>query len=311
MQTQLQKFNIITAQKVNYPLVNNSPRFATPALKQDVFTKSATSKEIHFGMLDLHKSRILPKIFTELNGVTPESYSKLSKIRSRILSAISKIFVRKGLVSDVLRATKILKDNLDRKYGAGKYVFVSIGQSPAVLAEMLGTMGVETAICPISSLSIESRNIPYEILKNPNLSKYLDYLKKIGVGTEKIKTDDKQYIFTDFCGASGRSLKAFKEVLTSPKCGYNLPNVNFVPLQDLLVPDSLAKTDKSFMEKFIERNILHVALKKYSPIFRLPHYKMHLVEEIRDDTPANPRFNMLKFLTLERIHGENQLCKPN
>jgi len=303
MKTQLVNYNLNITPKVNYPLVNNSPRFATPALKQDVFTKSAPFKEVHFGRSLQAQIKYFPRIFTELEGITPGNLAKISKKEVKNMSTVANYFVDKKVARDVLKATKILKDSLDKKYGAGKYVFVSIGQSPALLAEMLKMMGAETAICPISEL--RDGNFSEEILKNPNLGKYFEYLKKIGIGSDEIKTSDKQYIFTDYI-YRGDSLKNFKQVLTDPKSGYGLPNVNFVPLQDLLAQDSMAKSDKSFMEQFIKMHIRHTKLKKYSPIFRLPYKDIHLVQEYRDKTPANISFNMLKFAVLKQMQDENQ-----
>jgi len=305
MQTKLVNYNLNLNPKVNYLLVNNSPRFSTPTLKRDVFEKRTIPKEIHFGYNLEASLRTLPKIFKEIDGVTPESFSKMSKAKVKHLSAVANNFVKKELVSDVLKATKILKDNLDKRYGAGKYVFVSIGQSPAVLAEMLSTIGVETAICPISLLS--SNIAADKMLKNPDLQKYFEYLKKIGLDPEKIKISGKKYIFTDFF-ANGASLSNFREVLTDPKCGYDLPNVTFEPLQYLLTPNIFIKNreDEHFMEKFVSQYISNCELKNYSPIFRLPYENIHLVQEYRDKTPASKSLNMLKFLTLERIHGKNQ-----
>lgn len=264
-----------------------------PPLKQDTFERTASKKEISF--------EGWPKIFSELNGICSQKMSKLSKAETDYLTELARKSVDQKLVDSVTRFSGILKRGLDAKFNK-KYVFVSIGQSPAVLGEALSTMGVETAICPISKLT-DLNNIN-SVLKNPRLNKYFDYMKKIGLDPEKMKNSGKQYLFIDYT-SSGRSLKIFEDLLRHKKAGYNLPNVKFISLQNLIEACKPSnKEELNFISEFLQKYIHKSALKEYSPIFKLPVQDIHLVQEYRDKTPVNEKFNMLKFLISKNTSGK-------
>ncbi len=261
-------------------------------LGQDTFERTTSKKEISF--------EGWPKIFSEVGAVTKEAVAKLSKAEMQHLTSVAKSKIDEQLVGDVTRFSQILKRGLDNKFNKN-YVFVSIGQSPAVFGEALSTMGVKTAFCPISNLT--NLGGAGSILKNPQLSKYFDYLKKMGLDPEKMKNSGKQYIFVDY-SSTGRSLRIFEELLRNKKIGYNLPNVKFVSLQDLMEsckPSSMEEIN--FMMDFLKNYVHNPRLKDFSPIFKLPSQDIHLVQQYRDKTPANEKLNMLKFLVLNKVLG--------
>ncbi len=283
--------------KFGYNQYASIPRTMSYGLSQDVFEKSNVKKEVSF--------KAWPKILSELNGVTTENYAKLSDIELKHLLDVAKAKIDSKLAEDTTKFTDILKDNLDKLYKNKNYVFVSIGQSPAVLAEALNIKGVETAICPISKLGkLDNVN---NILKNPELKKYFDYLKKLGLGTDKIKSSKKHYVFVDYT-VTGKSLKRFEELLRSKKGGYNLPNVEFISLQKILNSSPQNEKEKQFIENFIKTAIHDRKLKDYSPIFKLPVEDIHKVQEYRNNTPVNENFNMLKFIIMNKNINHNKSC---
>ncbi|HNW25343.1 MAG TPA: hypothetical protein PLG15_05830 [Candidatus Gastranaerophilaceae bacterium] len=262
-------------------------------LSQDTFERTTSKKEISF--------EGWPKIFSEVGAVTTEAVAKLSKAEMQHLTGVAKSKIDEQLVDDITRFSQILKKGLDAKFNK-KYVFVSIGQSPAAFADVLNATGVETAICPISNLSNLKNASP--LLRNPNLSKYFEYMKKIGLDPNKMKNSGKQYIFVDI-SSTGKSLKIFEEFLRDKKSGFNLPNVKFVSLQDLMSSCKPSNSEEaSFMEEFFEEYIKTPELKKeFSSIFKLDYKDIDKVQQYRDKTPANEKLNMLKLLVLNKVLG--------
>ena len=99
------------------------------------------------------------------------------------------------------------KNFLDKKYGKGSYVFISIGFSPSLIAKAFECMGVKTRYLPISELSKA-----YESLDGIDFSNYFDFLKKQELSPEEVGADDKSYIFADYTG-SGRTLENFEKLI--------------------------------------------------------------------------------------------------
>ncbi len=316
MNIQRINYKFTTAAKENYESKVNLPRFFLPVLKSDTFVENDSSK-ISFGHVQKIAKR-LPKMFNEFNAVTHENIAKLSTQERKKLSdfAIGYInkhkknflfgndFLLEELVEDAVRATRILKQNLDAKFGIQKYVFVSIGRSPSFLSETLNSMGVETSICPISGLNELLGGIK-KLLENENLEKYFEYLKKIGLNPDKIKDSKKTYVFTDYFD-SGLSLENFKKLLIYNN-RYKMPNVIFTSLQELLLPDQKGE-EMNFIEYFISRYLEKMVLKNFSPSFHLPYDSIHLVENFTESEKKHfslQYFNMLKFLVLEKIQNQS------
>lgn len=282
--------HILMSQTVNYQTRDNLQPLKMSNLTQDVF-----KKEISFsGNL---------KLFKKLNGVTSENISKLSRKEKAFLTQLASKNVPTEVVDDILKFTKMLKTGLDTKFGKEKYAFVSIGQSPAIFAETLKLMNVETAICPISGLT-EADSLEL-ILKNPELGKYFKYLKENGLDFNKIKSSPKQYIFTDYVW-SGRSLDRFEYLIT--KTDNNSPNIKFIPLQS--IPYSDSDEEDIFLGLFKYKYCQSCKLKaSYSPSFKLAPENIHRAEDCRDKKGVNETFNMLKFLIINKMDKEKSTIK--
>ena len=80
----------------------------------------------------------------------------------------------------VANAALILKQFLDNKYG-DNYRLISVGTSPACIAEVMSALGVDVVFAPISSLSnyIDddlNESICSNLVNKPNVLKLLKYL---------------------------------------------------------------------------------------------------------------------------------------
>ena len=94
--------------------------------------------------------------------------------------------------------------------------------------------------------------------------------------------------------ATSRKIKDF---------GYDLPNVKFLPIQD--IPKSCynaGSKEEKFVESFVDKYLWEMRLKEqYSPTFRLPYEKIDKVQEFKDKMIVNEKFNMLKFLVIDKM----------
>lgn len=261
-------------------------KFVLPKYTADVFERTIPATN--------YISDFVPYYYFKEQEINSETISKLSEAQIQQLLKLANKKVEAELPQKVTRFCNLIKDGLDNKFGENNYVFVSIGQSPAVLAEILKLKGIETTICPVSGLS--KCNMP-DILKNPELHKYFEYLEEIGLSPNKIKNNNKQYVFTDYC-LSGKSLSNFEKMLE--KNGYKLPNVHFIPLQKIpRMKSKLSFDDKKFVRYFVDKYIHTCRLKnKFSPSFALLAKNLHLVKEFKRLNHVNEDFNMLKFLIL-------------
>lgn len=287
---------------------------AMPVLQNDVFIKSP-AKQVSFGMTpDAYFGirGLITKRF--VSGLSPQTLKELSEYALSQFKDIALQLEKKGLdidtfIKDVMSFTTKIKQGLDEQFGEGNYVFVSVGQSPAIFAEILKEMGVETAICPISNLTNAGK-----IFKSPSFTDkfqtYLKYMENVGLSPEKIKTSNKAYIFTDYTN-TGSSLKTFKKILCAN--GYQevitrgdkaLNNV-LHPYQGsamLVSLQGLLPRKDDFCKKFIKDYLKVMRLKHFSPIFRLPYWKIDKINDYMTDAEqVNANFNMLKFLILKKM----------
>ena len=195
---------------------------------------------IHLRNIDLKVKEILSRhAQMDLND-----YKQLSEPEKKILrfkaiqlpkQDFKGFFVKKANVDDVVLSSKIIISNLDEKYGKNKYVFCSIGRSPALFANVLEAMGVESKICRYSARAYYDEFCFWrEDEKNQQIyNEYRDYLKHIGLSTEVIKNSPKTYVFTDYVQSTGRNLRSFQGVIEDPTVGLKLDNVKFEKMNDL------------------------------------------------------------------------------
>lgn len=115
---------------------------------------------------------------------------------------------------DVAKIIVALKKGFDNKYGKNNYRIISIGTSPAVLAEGLKNIGADVAFMPISCLrDCEAvGDIPLEVAvdrasKYRNLKTALKYLKQQGVSSRQTEKDGKVNILFDYSSTGGTLFK--------------------------------------------------------------------------------------------------------
>lgn len=276
--------------------VSNSPSYcyAQKPLAMDSFQR--IDKNIAF-------KRECPAEFLKRDGITTEFVQglpsgRLSEMTEFAQTNLSEYLRRKvstnpldTFLSQTFDFVDEIKASLDEKYGLNNYVFISVGQSPAVLAEILKLRGIETKICPVSKLG-DLRNF-HEVSEN-DLNKYAEYMKKIGLDPEEMKKSSKKYIFTDYCEL-GTSSNTFQKLIA--KKGYNIPDVAF--FIDL---KSLATSPSSCL--FLDYYFDIPNLKALSPIFKLPYKHLGQVQAYMDDSNnVNSYFNMFKFLAIKKLLG--------
>lgn len=223
-----------------------------------------------------------------------------------ILKNQGKSFDAHKLTDDVLKFSDILRRCLRTEYGRN-CAFVSIGQEPAVFAEVMKLRGMKTAICPISGL-FYMKDI-HEI-EQQKLNVYLHYLKDIGLDPKKIKKSSRNYVFCDYTD-SGNSLKNFEKLLKAN--GYDLPNVKFVSMQDVLykgVPQTEQKTI-AFIDDFLRDYVRSTWLKEiFSPTFALGYGKIENVYKYANSPDTiNYDFNRLKFLIVKKVISIGYMLK--
>ncbi len=175
-----------------------------PPLSADVVDLSQEAK------LKLQSNRI----FSRSKKFSIDDYKALTKLEKSILRRVSSS-VEKDAKKSLEMGLKV-KENLDKTYGKGKYVFVSLGTSPAGVGRVLEFMGVETKYLPISGLSAFYENEFYRHFYK-DTDNYIKFIDEQGISQEKIDNDDKFYLFFDYT-RTGRSLDVFKNMMQERFC---------------------------------------------------------------------------------------------
>ena len=126
-----------------------------------------------------------------------------------------------------------IKTALDKKYGEGKYVLIAIGRSISSIAELIGKIGAETKIIPLSDLRhVDSVD---KLISTKQKEIYRRYLESIGLSEDIIKNNpDKNYILMDYThyGTTLRNAKDFLNEIFG-----NVPNLIEMPIETVLNSD--------------------------------------------------------------------------
>lgn len=125
-----------------------------------------------------------------------------------------------------------IKNTLDKNFGEGNYVVVSIGRSVSSVCNCLGYKTGKNTVKQIP-LSDAKRFLCMENCKYEDFKGFCKYLDSIGLSKNEIKTSGKQYIFLDYC-ASGRSLKGAEKLFRSDKVYGDYDKIQFVNILDIL-----------------------------------------------------------------------------
>ena len=215
----------------------------------------------------------------------------------------SRRFVSDNYAQDCIKFAEIFKNGLHSitlPKGYDKIKFISIGQSPAVLAETLGIMGLDTAIFPISKLAKLNDKQLKAIAKSESFQNYIKtYLANkdtFGLNLTAIQPHTK-YIFCDYT-VSGSSLKNFEKLLEF--AGLKNNNFQFIDMETILEKGTKCNSDIAFVRKFLADNIQTATQKKlYSPIFTLD--ALSFLNKLHIDLKPNPLFNKLKTLMIDLL----------
>ena len=201
------------------------------------------------------------------------------------------------LVNAVHSFTDCVQTGLQRVKTRPNVKFISIGQSPAVVAEALSVRGVDTAVLPISKLAGLKKEELEILAKSEKFGEYLKKLKAYGMDFAKMdkRTD---YIFVDYT-SSGQSLKNFKRLLELR--GLTSENTKFISLQDVVAKGlETGQYDRSFIERFMKHKIHECRLKKnFSPIIKLPATEVEKLP-MPEQLPQKPLLEKLKLLLFNR-----------
>lgn len=234
-----------------------------PALNTDVVDLSPEAK------LQLQSNRI----FSRSKKFSIDDYNYLSKLEKSVLRSASSS-VEKDAKKSLEMGLKVKKD-LDKTYGEGNYVYVSIGTSPAGVGRVLEFMGVETKYLPISGLSACYEDGFYRHFYK-DTADYIKFLSEQGISQEKIENDDKYYLFFDYT-RTGRSLEVFKNMMQE-NFGINSENIRYKSFDYECYSSSAKKIDP---EKYALDYIKdYVESEKIANFAGVPHLALWQIDEV-------------------------------
>lgn len=205
---------------------------------------------------------------------------------------------------NVINISKIIKYNLDNKFGEGEYVLCSIGRSPALFANVFDNMGLETKICKYSK-----NNEYYNLFKGEKpiksgFEKYKKYLDTMGLNVTSIKNSNKKFVFIDY-EISGETLRQFEKIIKHSLIGLDLQNVKFENMNEV-VANNPAKVFKNLnygdykdtqYETYMEGRLL----KEYS-ILSFNNSNISEYQELSDY-----KIKLFRFALWDSMHEQNLL----
>ena len=253
----------------------------------DIFDMSLSSR------LNLRSKNILSKS----KKFDISSYNSLSKTEKAVLKATSK--QAEDAAEKSLKMGLVVKKHLDKHYGEGNYVFISIGTSPAGIARVLEFMGVETKYLPLSGLSFCSQDDYYKKFI-PLLPKYRNFLETQGLSGKNIEESDKDYLFFDYT-RSGRSLKLFQEIMRD-NFGIDSNNIEYKSFDYECYASSAKKIDPEkyaldYVKYYVEQE--HIA--DFCGIPHLPLWEIDKIDQCKNfESEDSKRFNFLIIDGLKR-----------
>lgn len=292
---QIQQF--FSSVKVN-PVKNQTAVCTIPVSEQSVDTfepRYSKEKEITYSVL------------SKIRKFTIKDYRGLDNNKIRALRTVCESDEKtKKASSDNIKMALMLKPYLDEKYGKDKYVFVSIGRSPAGIARVLEFMGVETKYLPISGL----RNYPdvYCALgASKGLKEYGEFLKKQGISNAGISKSDKKYLFFDYT-YTGKSLRAYSEIIRD-YYGINHNNMHFLSIWDSL--KDAAKDDTALLRQiaeYVTRYLVNSGIEPYGGVSELQVHKLFNINSCKKfESDKAKKFN---FLIIDEL-SKKSLLKEN
>lgn len=191
-----------------------------------------------------------------------------------------------------------LKSELDDKYGQDRYIFVSIGQSPSLIAKAFECMGVETKYLPISDLGSKDGSLD-TLFNQKTINNYGKLLEKQGLTKKNLNNTDKKVIFYDYT-SSGASLAIFEYFMQK---AYNLPRpkTEFRSLNNDL---KSCAGNPDHTESFVEDFLASHGVAKYTSIDHLPYTKIASTD-MNEENLTKHRFREAKlfnFLIMDELN---------
>lgn len=176
-----------------------------------------------------------------------------------------------------VEAAKAIKKRFDFEFGKDKYVYVSIGTSPAGVARALELMGNEVKYVPISDLRYVDY-YTYEFWQDENNVKdYLKFLDSIGLNNETIENSDKKFVFCDYT-CRGTTLKAVQTYLEEIR-GFDGSKLAFKSLNNEL--ERYARFHPSKKDEFQKYIKNYLEIPRIQDYCGIPHVSGEHPEEIK------------------------------
>lgn len=178
---------------------------------------------------------IMSKCHKQLNKIGEMTYENVSRTNEKtrqFLRENSPVRLKELAQMNCFAAEKI-KNKLDEKYGKNNYVLIAVGRSISSIAELMGQMGADTKIIPLSGLRRgDIDNIPQDSLRT-----YKSFLAQIGLSKTDLKNNkDKTYIIMDYTHY-GNSLEKAEKLLKKDEMLGNANNLISLPVSEFLGND--------------------------------------------------------------------------
>ena len=262
----------------------------------DKILKGIMPEEIWQGFAALRKLGNFT--ISEYKKLTQEELDRIRKLANAYIDLKHNIYNIDIYNHDIVASG--IRDELNRRFGEGNYVVISIGQSLSSICKCLGYKIGENDVKQLP-MSSAYRFLNMEKCKKEDFDKFRQYLALIGLSKEEVKASEKQYIFMDYC-FSRRSLKGVENLFKSKIYG-NLDNVQFIDIAEILktIKPEQPKYEfwpgiKTYADEILEK--LRVgAFKRYSVVkgsHLLGNTKNAVIKP--DDFKLEPRIFMFELL---------------
>ena len=197
------------------------------------------------------------KYLDKMGKINQQKVQKLPQEVKDLLREITPARLKELAQLNCFAADKI-KSELDNKYGGNNYVLIAVGRSISSIAELMGKMGANIKIIPLSGL----RRADINDISSRGLYTYKAFLKTIGLSKEKLEENkDKTYILMDYT-YYGRSLEKTEKLLKQNNMLGNAPNLISMPVCEVLGLD--------YQRRGFKRLFEYSRFKDYSYVGKLP-----------------------------------------